>query len=821
MTTVLRWLRTHDAGLSASRRAARAAIVMPALFAVAVELIGDPTLASFAAFGSLAALLFVDFTGSMRERLSAQAALVVAGAVLVCLGTLASQSAWLATSATLVAGFAVLFTGVVSSVLASSATPLLLAFILGVTLPGPVGSIPDRAGGWLLAGAVSLIAISVLWPAPTREPVRLATAAACRLLARRLRAEVDCVRDGFAAGPRASREALIRESRAAVAALRTSFFGTPYRPTGLTTSARTLVRLVDEVIWLDSVLERMPAEERPGPTDAMVCEVKLAAAALLEHGAAVLESMTGDAAELRADLRRLHDAREAMERAVTSALPVRTVPDGADGDGEAAATRFVSSLEPSFRAQEMSFATSAIAMNIELAVAARRRTWWQHILGRRPQGVASPLSSAQERAAAHVEWHSVWLHNSLRGAIALCLAVLVTELTGVQHSFWVVFGTLAVLRSSALNTGQNALRGLVGTVAGFVIGGGLVVALGANTTAFWILLPLAILFAGLAPATISFAAGQAGFTITLVILYNIIGPAGWRIGLVRVEDVAIGCTVSLLVGLLFWPRGAASVLGQAMAEALTEGSQYLLGSIDYAVTRCDALVPSAPAPRDQGRRAAAAARRLDDAFRGFLAERGTKRVSLADVTTLITAVAVLRLTADAVLDLWGGDGGAPSGDRAAARAELLDAGTPLVDWYGRTGRALAGTGTVPDPVAHDAVADGRLIEAVRHDLGGHDSRTTATAVRMIWTADHLDAARRLQAAVLGPARAVAAARRPAGPLRAGRWPGILLRAGLRRAVPLRAGPRPVAGAGEPVAGAHVPEPREAQPVGGDQESSRL
>ena len=68
----------------------------------------------------------------------------------------------------------------------------------------------------------------------------------------------------------------------------------------------------------------------------------------------------------------------------------------------------------------------------------------------------------QERASAHIEPHSVWLHNSVRGAIGLGLAVLVSDLTGVQHSFWVVLGTLSVLRSNAFNTGQNVLRALLG-----------------------------------------------------------------------------------------------------------------------------------------------------------------------------------------------------------------------------------------------------------------------------------------------------------------------------------------------------------------------
>lgn len=769
MVNVLGWLRSRDAGLSALRRAGRAAIVMPALFAIGDKVIGNPTIATFASFGALSGLLFVDFSGAMGQRLAAQVGLVTVGAVLVCVGTLASQTAWLAVVVTLVVGFLVLFAGVVSSVLAGASTALLVAFVLPVTLPAPVSALPDRLAGWLLAGAASVIAIGVLWPAPRREPLRLATAQACALLARRLRSEVDCVRGGFGPVGAAEYRVLADEAGAAVAALRTSFFATAYRPTGLSTSARTLVRLVDQVVWLDAILERMLLEEEPGPTDAVVCDVKLAAATLLEHGAATLESVSDSFDLLDSDLRRLEGARKAMESAVTGDLPLRRPrPAGAEPAGAGAPTddtmaEILGSLEPSFRAQEMSFAISAMATNIGLTVAALRRRWWDHVMGRRPAGVPSSLSSAQERAGAHVELHSVWLHNSVRGAIALALAVLLAERTGVQHSFWVVLGTLAVLRSNALSTGQTALHGLVGTGAGFIIGGGIVYAVGTHTTVLWLLLPLAVAFAGLAPAVISFAAGQAGFTTVLLILYNIIEPAGWRIGLVRVEDVAIGCAVSLVAGALFWPRGAGPVLGQALADAFSAGAHYLRAAIEYGVARCDASAAPPATPQDERRGAAAASRRLDDAFRGFLAERGTKHIPLADVTTLITGVAALRLTSDAILDLWERETVTSQEDRTAARGELLYAGTLLVDWYEATARALAGSGTVPDNVVRDEAADRRLLDAVRRDLTADDGRRTSTAVKMIWTFDHIDAARRLQAGILRPARAAATLRQGRGP----------------------------------------------------------
>src|SRR5689334_15536820 len=66
------WLLARDSGLRATRRAARTAIVMPALFAVGSQVIGNPDVATFAAFGSFAMLLLADFGGMLGERLAAQ-----------------------------------------------------------------------------------------------------------------------------------------------------------------------------------------------------------------------------------------------------------------------------------------------------------------------------------------------------------------------------------------------------------------------------------------------------------------------------------------------------------------------------------------------------------------------------------------------------------------------------------------------------------------------------------------------------------------------------------------------------------------------------
>jgi uncharacterized membrane protein YccC len=733
------WLLARDGSLRATRRAARTAVVMPALFAVVSQVNGDPTVATFAGFGSFAMLLLADFGGTLGERLAAQLALIAAGCVLLSIATLVSRDPWLATATMFVVGFLVLFAGVVSSVLAAASTATLLGFILPVATPASPAAIPDRLLGWLLAGAVSLPAVTLLWPAPRTEPLRAAAGAAARQLSARLTAEV-ARRHG---GDGEDVEVAVARSDAAVARLRSTFLGTPYRPSGLSTANRAVVRLVDELIWLSVILDNAAAA-RPGPTDPTVREVKSAAAVLLDHAGKALSLEQPPQDSLEDHLDDLARARRAME---TAALGVVEIPRGAGFAAE-----LVDSLGPSYRAQELSFAVTAIAANIEITTAAEQRSWWRKLLGQQPRGSDGAIASAQERALAHVEPHSVWLRNSLRGAVALAGAVAVAHLSGAQHSFWIVLGTLSVLRSNALSTGQSAVRGLVGTTIGFAIAAVLILLVGSDTPVLWVLLPVAILAAGIAPA-VSFAAGQAGFTVTLLILFDIISPAGWQVGLVRVEDVAIGCAVSLVVGTLFWPRGATGVLRQALGEAYAECTAYLRTAVEGGI----AFDGSRTEAESAASRAAAAARRLDDAFRQYLAERGHKRLSLAEVASLLTGVAGLRLTAQSVSDLWPVEEQVGV-DAPRAQLEVIGMTERVTNWFAALAQAMTGSGTVPRALPRDDASDHRLAEALRDAVDSvttPDARVRGRTVRLIWTVDHVDTARRIQEIVEGPARTAA------------------------------------------------------------------
>ncbi len=88
-----------------------------------------------------------------------------------------------------------------------------------------------------------------------------------------------------------------------------------------------------------------------------------------------------------------------------------------------------------------------------------------------------------------------------------------------------------------------------------------------------------------------------------------------------------------------------------------------------------------------------------------------------------------------------------------ARGLLSDAVGALTGWYGHFAAALTRGEPVPAPLPQGSVADGRLVDAVTRDLRNADGHATATGVRVIWTGDHLDSVRRLQASLVEPARA--------------------------------------------------------------------
>ena len=100
--------------VAALKSAARAAIVMPAVFAFADNVIGNPQTTIFSAFGSFSMLVLADFQGPPRGRLKAYLTLAGIGVALISLGTVCSRSAAAGTSVMALVGFTILFSGLIN-----------------------------------------------------------------------------------------------------------------------------------------------------------------------------------------------------------------------------------------------------------------------------------------------------------------------------------------------------------------------------------------------------------------------------------------------------------------------------------------------------------------------------------------------------------------------------------------------------------------------------------------------------------------------------------------------------------------------------------
>jgi uncharacterized membrane protein YccC len=696
----------------AALRALRATIVVPGLFALTYEVIGNLQMATFAAFGGFATLVLAAFGGTWRDKLIAHAGLAVTGSLLLIIGTAVNSNTALAALVTLVVAFTVLFAGVAGPNAASGGAAAMLAYVLPAASPGTNAMIPDRLAGWWLASVAGTIAVLLLSPRPPGDRLRSAAARLAAALGDQLTGALSCD--------------IMPEQRVATMdakhELMAAFTATPYRPTGLATTDRALESLVGLLEWCASVVNDSLTEyTNLCATEPVERELLAATADVLRDTAAML---SGE--HRRPDLDRLNRTLADSVQHLRDMQPDR--PEYSDA------------VHLSFHARTVAVTAQAAASDALITtrmadpdtIAEQQMRW----AGGLPVG--GNLTQARRLVAGHASLRSVWFLNSVRGAIALAAAVAVADLSSVQHGFWVVLGTLSVLRTNASATGSTALRALLGTVLGFAVGGLLIAAIGTEHAALWVALPVAIFVASYAPGTTPFAVGQAAFTVVVSVLFNLLVPEGWKIGVVRVEDVAIGCGVSLLAGALFWPRGAAAVVGDDLADAFRLGGTYLAQAARWALGLRHEAPRAAPA--------ATAGVRLDDALRGFLAEQGSKRVPKKDLWRLVTGATRLRLTANSLAGLPNPAAAPePAGGQLGARAD------EIASWFDELA-AYVGHPNGPRPPLEPPVIES--LGAV--DPASHPSVFPSCT---LWVDEHLQHITPHLAELIEPAEAVATQRR--------------------------------------------------------------
>lgn len=563
ITRLLAWSRASDPDRSALRRGARTAITVPMVILLLTHV---PPLSSGTMMGSFAALgllVFADFGGPAPARFRSYLYSTLAGMPLMVIGAYASQRLWTAVLTMAAVAVTVGVLAVLRGPIGGAQRLLLLVTVLSLTSSNPSYLIPDLLC-WLLGGLAAGIAAIALWPVYPQRTIESQLAGVLNAIAGVC--EVRWVEQE--SGARLEQAGQRLES--ALLTLHAHYDGDLLRPAGVTGHSRALAELVNDVTQLDYLLHWRdvgsgcePQLQRittriAGSVSAALrqCAGRLcgqdtgplsvpdlvdATHVDLDEMADWLQARRGhaDPDYLRMQLEDTFPVR--MTRVVTAQVLTRTIQmDGRDADRD--------------------FADSETA-----GAGPGRPGLWARL---RPQ----------------LSWDSPWLRNSLRSAVALSLSVAVARMIPPDHHpFWVVLGTLSALRFDALGTGRTARHALVGTSLGVGLSVVAILVIGDHRIGWAVLFPIALFLAAYTPGVVTFQWSQAAFTLVVIVLFSLTGPPRVHTATDRLLDVALGLMISLIVGLLIWPRGVIQTLSARLREAMVAAGDFYVASVDWLV----------------------------------------------------------------------------------------------------------------------------------------------------------------------------------------------------------------------------------------------
>lgn len=534
------------------RKAARAAIVSPLILLIAHVGFDQMLLGVFGYLSAFCAFVFADFGGPIRGRVFSYLILLVATSVTLVAGSLLAGATGSAGIVMAIIVFTVLFAGVFSPYAPAFVAPVALAFAFAVFIPLETIGLVDRLVGWSIGSVAAAIGAVLLWPVNNRADIRTALAAASASLAEAL-----SKRDNTAA-----RTAAMKKAAAALAVARTKATA-PLRP----------ARVAAHDLGLLNLLEGLTgAHELIG--EVLEVPEKSQDASLVSHATSALQQVDAVVSG-RAPPRSIAAAIGQLDRCLVDrrhamASEVRTIV-AQDGDADAA-----NALNKSFPLLALSHLILWVEADAAEAMGAGKQV---HAVDSAPElrseigAGSSAFLRLRGVARANLDPDGVVFRNSVRGAVAMGLGVIVAKLAPIDHGFWIVLGVLTVLRSSVTSTSATALWAIAGTTVGFAFSAAILLVVGGDTSGLWWFLPAMVFLAGYAPGAIGFAVGQVAFTVMVVCLFDIIEPQGVTTAIVRLEAVSLGAVSAAIVALILWPRGARAALARSIAAVYRTASQ--------------------------------------------------------------------------------------------------------------------------------------------------------------------------------------------------------------------------------------------------------
>lgn len=525
--------------VGAGRRATRVTVAAAAGFYPAAYLLDQPVTAVYALFTPIAFGVLSPVPGSGRRRAGTVLRALPAAAVLTGAGTALAVDTWPAVAGMLLVGFVLTFGAVCGPRLAGTVPGLQLFYILACFPPFAPETLPQRLAGVAVGGAFLVLCEMVLLPDPPDPSYRERIADALDLAAGAARS---LIRTG---GPEPG---LAERLRAAGAGLRFSRQPAGARPTGAGRTDRALAqagsatrRLLDQLAALTGT--------HPAPPD-------MASENLL-HGTAA------GCSETAGELRRARPGAgpEPVEEMIAQFLAARD----AGPTGRAARPRQVLLRQSTV----LTIAVSAVTVRAAVALAfggrrpvyglPREQFWYA--------GTPTVLLFVI-RLTGNLTRRSVVFQNAMRSACGLALARLVAGSLDLSHGFWVLLTVLTLARTTAGAAWSAVRAAVLGTLAGALAAGLLLVGAGGATEVYaYLLVPMMLIAFAVGPLE-GPAWAQGLFTLVVSTAFAQIAPVTWRLAETRVVDVLTGSAVGLLCGVLAWPFGARAETKRSMAALL-------------------------------------------------------------------------------------------------------------------------------------------------------------------------------------------------------------------------------------------------------------
>ncbi|HEY2175610.1 MAG TPA: FUSC family protein [Mycobacteriales bacterium] len=581
-------------------KALRVALATSIAVLISRYAIGNAVMAPFAGLSAIALSGLADYGGPLPRRVRAYLVTLVLGVVIVVVGTEVSRVTWASALVVFVVGFVVSMGAVFGGYAIAGSMAVILLMIVSSGIPGTAAQIPDRLAGLVLGGALSTIAAVVVFPDRLRQDYRHRVAAALRSVAA-------CADSIAGADEPTGRDAVRRSATVSVRDARADLAAAVERPVGPFTEDLALAALNYGTQRVGMVL---PALAPSPPTD---------------HGEqALLHALAGA----------LADSAAAVDTGATPPDVARLTTAVTDYDADrhrrlaalVAAGR-VEQFEPESRRAYLlryqATATTAIAdAATTLVIGAHAGSAVGGPLSQVASGAIGPLVAWRHRLLTNLRPDSVLFQNGLRLGIALAGAVLVTRLADLQHGFWVVFATLSTMRTTVRAIGNSLLEAVGGTAIGAALAGALILTVGPHADWYALVMPV-VIFVGFIAAGYGLLGTQASFTVVIAVLFAQLTPVGWDIGLIRLQDVVAGALVGVLIGVIAWPRGAATVLRRDVADLITSGGTFAAETARHQL---------GVVQRPDERAVREAARRVQDTFAQYLTEhpRSHRRTEWVD-----------------------------------------------------------------------------------------------------------------------------------------------------------------------------------------------